>query len=61
MLMGALCRALRNPNNKGESKDTLVEKKFEYFFFNEFYYLDVHIQYLMLIEKMKRKKNYVKH
>lgn len=26
MLMGALCRALRNPHSKGESKDTLVEK-----------------------------------
>jgi hypothetical protein len=31
--MGALCRALRNPHNKGESKDTLVEKNFEYLFF----------------------------
>lgn len=34
MLMGALCRDLRNPNNKGETKDTLVEEKI-LFVFNE--------------------------
>lgn len=57
--MGALCRTLRNPNNNGESKDTFVDECL--FCSMNFDCLDVHIQYLMLIEKMKPKKNYVKH
>jgi hypothetical protein len=59
MLMGALCRTLRNPNNNGESKDTFVDECL--FCSMNFDCLDVHIQYLMSIEKMKPKKNYVKH
>ena len=33
MLMGALCRALRTPDSKGELKDTLVKINFILAFF----------------------------
>ena len=58
--MGALCRALGNPNNNGESKDTFVDIKSVCFSMNH-YYSDVLIQYSMLIKQMKQKKDYIKH